>query len=253
MADDNIIDDTTDAPRLIRGKDVVRKKGAGLKKDLHSAFDEYYFKKIAGEDIDMCMGGAIYDGLSIEKLRKELEGVVTGICLSIQEPIGLRYFNIVDEENQDWVECKELKKIKDMINNVKNLDKSGKSDKYNNMGRPECRIKGCCQVLVFKGKRYILFNKDYRGSDHIQVAKELLLENYLFEEEFYIVDQVKEQQYSIKLIHSDYPLTNAQEDVQSQYRKRKLLSDSQEDIDRYLKDNNAVEVYEVNYVAKKIK
>lgn len=253
MSDDNIKDGTTKAPRLIRGKDVVRKKGAGLKKYLHSAFDEYYFKKIAGEDIYMSMGGAIYDNLPLEELKKKFEGVVNGICLSAPKPVGLRYFNIVDEENQDWVECKELENIKKMINNVKNLDKLGKSDKYNNMGRPECRIKGCCQVIVFEGKRYILFNEGYRGSDHIQVAKKLLLENYLFGEKFYIVDQVKEQQYSIELIHSDYPLTDAQEDVQSQCLKRKLAGDSQEDIDRYLKDNNAVEVYEVNYVAKKIK
>lgn len=255
MSDDNIKEGTKVAPRLIKGKDVVRKGGTFL----NSAFDEYYFKKVVGEDIEMLSGGQILECSSLEELKQKWRRNICGVCCSNLDVNGFGLFYFEDEE-QRWEECKELDSIK------KDMKNPQKIKGFLNTGKAECYIKGTCRVIVSNGKRYIVFNADYRNSDHIQVAKQLVLENYLFEEDFYIVNQKTRQQYLIRLKRYDkwhderrnkksveeLPLAikNKISEITKKWSGMIMKGESEENIDKYFKSENAVRIYNTAYCAR---
>lgn len=261
MGNKGIKPGTKIAPKLTRTKDAVIKSQIFYT----NAFDKYYFSKVVGNNFEV-IGGEILSDEEIEetildseeikeyeselksKLGREIKYYTNiNVCCGYSiRTKGVRFLYI-DDESQEWEDCTESDKLIDIL----------KDKKYEGI---ECYREKFCRVILWEGKRYIIPIKEKWGSNCIEEAKQVVLENYLFEEDFYLVNPRKKQQYTIKLRHLD--VMDSQDLVKTNddtYRRRYetvanwkdnitwnngILSEETRNL---IKENNCVVLYEVYY------
>lgn len=260
MANRNIKFCIKEAPKYTRTKDTV------IKRDIFytSAFDKYYFNKVMNNKVAIVGGEIIFDEDDARKLLNQKEIIEyeselksklrrklkyytdINVCFGYSvRSTSLRFLYIDDDENQGWVDCKEADRLIDI----------SKDTHYEGL---ECYRKKFCRVILLDGKRYIVPIQKRWGSNCIEEAKQVVLENYLFEEEFYLVNPRKKQQYTIKLKQlnvkdrkylvktKDDTYTRRFETVGSWMDDRRwksgILLDETRDL---LKENHGVELFDV--------